>query len=77
MTEVNISPERKEAMVITGIWDDPELHAEYLRRCAVMDELVQWIAWTLEALVTGNLWDDLTPRSLDNDFNCGRHGRHI
>jgi hypothetical protein len=39
-------------------------------------ELVEWLFWAFEALVTGNLWDDMTPRSLNNDFNWEKKNAH-
>jgi hypothetical protein len=35
--EVYISPERKEAMVEAGVWDDPELRQKYLKSYAEYD----------------------------------------
>lgn len=36
---------------------------------AEREELIEWLFWAFEALVTENAWSDLTPRSLNNDFN--------
>lgn len=36
--EVYISPERKQAMVEAGVWDDPELRQKYLRSYAKYDQ---------------------------------------
>jgi len=35
--EVYISPERKDAMVEAGVWDDPELRQRYLKQYATYD----------------------------------------
>lgn len=37
------------------------------------EEDIEWMRWAFEGLVTGSLWDDLTPRSLDNVFNWRNH----
>ena len=36
---------------------------------AEREELIEWLFWAFEALVTGNVWDDGTPKSLTNAFN--------
>ena len=35
--EVYISPERKEAMIEAGVWDDPETRQRYLKQYADYD----------------------------------------
>ena len=37
--EVYISPERKEALIEAGVWDDPVLRAKYVKRYSEYDRL--------------------------------------
>jgi len=37
--EVYISPERKQALMDAGVWDDPQLRARYIRQYAEYDKL--------------------------------------